>query len=173
MIRKTAHKPTPHALQSKSGRLNKGGSTVLLKKGKQPTVSALKKKCWAVFSLYIRMRDCLKTTGCKDWGLCITCGKRYHIKLLQSGHFISGRHNANLFSEKGVHAQCYNCNINLRGNPLEYRRQIIKMYGEGTDLELEEEARQIKKFLPRDLTNLIECYKIKIKDMEAYDGNLG
>ena len=91
------------------------------------------------------MRDCLRTTGCTSWGLCITCGKRYHIKLLQAGHFIPGRHNANLFSERGTHAQCYNCNINLKGNSLEYRRKIIELYGEGADLELEEEARQIKK----------------------------
>ena len=90
---------------------------------KKKTISSVKKRVWAVFSKFIRMRDCLKTTGCKDWGLCITCGKRYHIKLLQAGHFISGRHNANLFLEKGTHAQCYNCNINLRGNTLEYRLQ--------------------------------------------------
>ncbi len=134
-------------------------------KKKHPSVSALKKKCWAVFSLYIRMRDCLKTTGCASFGLCITCGKRYHIKLLQAGHFVSGRHNANLFSERGVHAQCYNCNINLRGNTLEYRRQIVGTYGEGADIELEKEARQIKKFTPGDLKDLTEYYKKAVVNM--------
>jgi len=111
--------------------------------------STLKKKAWDAFSKLIRTRDCIRTTGCPEWGLCITCGKRYHIKLFQAGHFISGRHLANLFSEKGTHAQCYNCNINLKGNTLEYRRQIIKLYGEGADLELEaieKKQRQIKSF---------------------------
>ena len=83
------------------------------------------------------MRDCLKTTGCTSFGLCVTCSRRYHIKLLQAGHFISGRHNANLFSERGTHAQCYNCNINLRGNTLIYRRKILEMYGEDADEKLE------------------------------------
>ena len=133
---------------------------------RKQTISSLKKKCWQVFSLYIRMRDCLRTTGCKDWGLCITCGKRYHIKLLQAGHFIAGRHNANLFSERGVHAQCYNCNINLRGATLEYRRQVISLCGEGADEELEEEARQIKKYTPQDLIDLTEHYRNKIKKLE-------
>ena len=133
---------------------------------RKQTISSLKKKCWQVFSLYIRMRDCLKTTGCKDWGLCITCEKRYHIKLLQAGHFIAGRHNANLFSERGVHAQCYNCNINLRGATLEYRRQVISLCGEGADEELEEEARQIKKYTPQDLIDLTEHYRNKIKKLE-------
>ncbi len=135
-------------------------------KTKKKTLSSVKKKAWDIFSRVIRTRDCLETTGCASFGLCITCGKRYHFKLLQAGHFISGRHNANLFSERGTHAQCYNCNINLKGNTLEYRRQIIKLYGEGADLELEAEARQIKKYTILDLEELIEYYKTKLKEME-------
>jgi len=136
-------------------------------KKKRPTLSSLKKKAWILFSQYIRMRDCLRTTGCASYGLCITCGKRYHIKLLQAGHFISGRHNANLFNEEGCHAQCYNCNINLRGNTLEYRRQIIKLYGEGYDEVLETQARKIMKFTPSELENLMKELGGKIKLMEG------
>ncbi len=137
---------------------------------KKKTVSSVKKKVWAVFSPYIRLRDCLETTGCASFGLCITCGKRYHFKLLQAGHFISGRHNANLFSERGTHAQCYNCNINLRGNTLEYRRKIIELYGEGADLELEEISRQTKKFNVADLEELEASLKERIKLLEGTNG---
>ena len=133
---------------------------------KAQSISKLKKAAWAIFSEYIRKRDCLETTGCSSFGLCITCGKRLHFKLLQAGHFILGRHNANLFSERGVHAQCYNCNINLKGNTLEYRRKIIEMYGEGADLELEEEARQIKKFTIPELEELKKELKEKVKRLE-------
>lgn len=135
-------------------------------KKKKPTLTSIKKKVWAVFSLLKRTEDCLRTTGCASWGLCFTCGKRYHIKLLQAGHFIAGRHNANLFSERGVHAQCYNCNINLKGNTLEYRRQIIKMYGEGADLELEEEEKQNIKFTIPELEEKLEYFKEKLKALE-------
>ena len=133
---------------------------------KKKTITSIKKKAWAFFSIYIRTRDCLKTTGCTSFGLCITCGKRYHFKLLQAGHFISGRHNANLFSEEGCHAQCYNCNINLRGNTLEYRRKIIEMYGKGYDVVLEEESKQVLKFTPQYLEELIIELKEKIKLLE-------
>lgn len=132
---------------------------------KKPTLTKLKNKLWPIFSAYIRARDCLKTTGCTSFGLCVTCDKRYHFKLLQAGHFIPGRHNANLFSEKGTHAQCYNCNINLKGNTLEYRRRIIEMYGEGADLELEKEDRQIKKFSEAELLEMIETYKLKLAEL--------
>lgn len=133
---------------------------------KKETVSKWKKKVWPVFSEYIRKRDCLKTTGCTSFGLCVTCDKKYHFKLLQAGHFIPGRHNANLFSEKGVHAQCYNCNVNLRGNTLEYRRRINKMYGEGYDEILEKEDQATKKFTVQDLKLLHEYYKQKIIALE-------
>lgn len=132
---------------------------------KQPKISTLKRKVWAVFSEYIRLRDCLETTGLRGYGECITCSKTVPRKLLQAGHFISGRHNANLFSERGTHAQCYNCNINLRGNTLEYRRQIIKLYGEGADTELEREAHQIKQFTIPELEGLLELYKTRVKDL--------
>lgn len=140
-------------------------------KKKRATISSVKKKVWALFSQYIRMRDCLKTTGCASFGLCITCGKRYHFKLLQAGHFIPGRHNANLFSEEGCHAQCYNCNFNLGGNTLEYRRKIIEMYGEGYDEILEQEAKQIKSFTLQDLEAITLYLKEKIKEMN--DGQYG
>ena len=136
-------------------------------KAKRITVSKIKKKVWAVFSEYIRKRDCLETTGCSSYGLCITCGKRLHFKLLQAGHFIPGRHNNNLFSERGTHAQCYNCNINLKGNTLEYRRKIIEMYGEGADEELETQSRATRKFAVPELGELLEHYQQKVKELEG------
>ena len=165
------HKDTleiaPDALQSTRKPLKEKSNSRIPKKVKQSSKKTVKGRAWDAFSKFIRTRDCLRTTGCPDWGLCITCGKRYHIKLLQAGHFISGRHNANLFSEKGCHAQCYNCNINLRGNTLEYRRKIIEMYGEGFDEVLEKEARVIKKYTLQDLTELEKCYKMKIETLLA------
>lgn len=136
---------------------------------KKPSFVSAKKKAWGAFSIYIRTRDCLRTTGCTSWGLCVTCNKRYHFKLLQAGHFIAGRHNANLFSEKGTHAQCYNCNINLKGKTLEYRRQIIKLYGEKADEILEKENQQTKEYTPEELLKLEKYYKEKTKSLNVND----
>ena len=133
---------------------------------RKPTVKALKKKTWDTFSKYIRLLDCLKTTGSPYFGFCVTCGKPFDILHLQAGHFIPGRHNAGLFSERGVHAQCRRCNY-LGGETLEYRRQIIKMYGHGADEELEQEARQSKKFTIEELQGLLEKYRGKIKELEG------
>ena len=137
-----------------------------INKQSKRSLPSMKRKVWGVFSQYIRMRDCLRTTGCSSWGLCITCGKRLHFKMLQAGHFISGRNNAVLFQERGVHAQCYNCNINLRGNTLKYRRMINLLYGEGADVKLETEADQTIKFTIEELQEKYDYYKEKIKELE-------
>lgn len=136
------------------------------KRVKQPKISTLKRKVWKLFSEYIRLRDCLRTTGLPDYGKCITCSKTIPRKLLQAGHFISGRHNANLFNEEGCHAQCYNCNINLRGATLEYRRKIVELYGAGYDEYLETKAKLSVKFTVDDLLLLEKSLKQKIKDSE-------
>ncbi len=132
---------------------------------KRVTISSLKKRIWPLFSRYIRLRDCLLTTGSRDYGECITCNSTLEFKDLQAGHFIPGRHNANLFSERGTHAQCKSCNLLHGGEQLEYRRQIIRLYGEGVDLELEEEARQIKKFTIPELEELEKYLIERIKEL--------
>ena len=132
---------------------------------RQKSISSLKKKLWPLFSEFIRKRDCLLTTGLKDYGKCITCQKTIPRTLLQAGHFIPGRHNVNLFSERGTHAQCYNCNINLKGNTLIYRRKIVEMYGKGYDEILERENKKILQYKPPQLEAMIEIYKNKIKEL--------
>lgn len=135
-------------------------------KPKRKSLSKVKKDLWKLFSIYIRMRDCFQTTGSTAFGLCFTCFKRYHFTLLQASHFVPGRKSGNLFSVKGTHACCYNCNVNLKGNVLEYRRQIIKLYGEGADEELERESHQIIKYTIPELEELKALYKGKIEELK-------
>ena len=75
-----------------------------------------KDKAWKIFSAYIRTRDCLKTTGTTDEGICYTCGKKLPFKQLQCGHCISGRGNYILLNEDCVKAQCMGCNVFNKGN---------------------------------------------------------
>ncbi len=134
---------------------------------KRRSISSAKAACWKVFSRWIRLRDCLRTTGSPYYGECITCDATLEFDQLQAGHFIPGRHNANLFSERGVHSQCRACNILRHGMPLEYRRQVIKLYGTGADEELEAEARQIRKFTVQELDDLRQHYENEIVKLEG------
>ena len=133
---------------------------------KRKSKSKLKEEVWSIFSEYIRKRDCLKTTNDIDWGKCITCETLRKRGELDAGHFVPGRHNSILFEETCVHAQCRRCNRFLGGEPLKYRRAIIRLYGEGYDIILEEKAMETKKFTISELEGMKETFRNKIKELQ-------
>ena len=140
-------------------------TVIAIKKPKYKSVKKLKKQVGDIFSQYVRMRDCLKTTGTLTHCKCITCTKLLELKEAQAGHFVDRRHSATLFDETNVHAQCGRCNVYLDGEILKYRREIIRLYGEGYDVQLEEKAIETKKFTIAELEEMKETYKEKIKEL--------
>lgn len=107
----------------------------MLKKPKKITYAKAKRKAWDAFSKYIRLRD--EVQG------CFTCGVVKPYKQMQAGHWIPGRHNSILFDERGYHAQCYHCNIGLKGNPVVYYDRMLKDYG----VEVCNELKRIDKII--------------------------
>jgi Bacteriophage Lambda NinG protein len=117
-------------------------------------LGSIKKKAWSAFSRFIRIRDADESGNCK----CITCGAIKPIKEMQAGHFIGGRNNAVLFSEFGVHAQCYGCNIGKHGNAVEYFVFMEKTYGR-EEIELQRNhARRTIKYTYADYLEIYNKY---------------
>jgi hypothetical protein len=114
------------------------------------TVTYWKKKCWDLFSQVIRYRDCNGGV----YGNCVTCGQKKHFSELQAGHFIPGRHNSILFDFRGCHAQCYHCNVGLKGNPIKYYKFMLETYGYEVIDQLEildAEPKQFKVFQLKEI----------------------
>lgn len=132
---------------------------------KHQGVAVLKAKVWGLCSKYIRLRDCLRTSGTPDYGNCITCSRLVSRRDADAGHFISRRFNATLFDETNVHLQCKRCNA-FGGEVLKYRLAIIRLYGEGYDVQLEDKAMGIKKFTVAELEELKDKFTQKIKELE-------
>ena len=120
-----------------------------LRKHSKNKISVLKRKAWKVFSLWIRERD--------DWR-CFTCGRGGIGSFMNAGHYISRRHNATLFDERNVHAQCMNCNLWGYGNMGVYTLKLQKKYGSGIIKELTKKSRQIKQFTEKELLEVIKKY---------------
>lgn len=120
------------------------------RKSKTPKAKA-KQAAWAAFSLYIRTRD----------AACVTCGGPNQ----QAGHFIDGRHNAVLFSEKGVHAQCYHCNVGLKGNKIQYWLFMEATYGRKVIDELIAESKVMIQYKTADYLEIAEKYKKKLEEL--------
>ena len=51
-------------------------------------------------------------------------------ELLDAGHAIPGRHNAVLFDESIVYAQCRKCNQNGDGEKVAFRNFLVSKHGE-------------------------------------------
>lgn len=122
--------------------------TTAFGKRKKSSLKKAKDEAWTAFSLYVRTRDTV----------CCTCGG----PVQQAGHFIDGRHNAVLFSERGVHGQCYHCNVGLKGNKLEYWLFIERTYGREVIEQLMRESKVTVQYKTHDYQRIKQEYLDKL-----------
>jgi len=89
------------------------------------------KTAWDAFAQWVKVRDCISTTGYPFLGICITCYRQFHITVLDAGHMTSGRSNGVLFQEELVNAQCSSyCNRMNHGFHKRYRKIMVEKYNE-------------------------------------------
>lgn len=125
-----------------------------------------KEKAWKSFSTFIRTRDCIRTSGTLEEGVCISCRRTVPYKGSQAGHFIAGRTNAILLDEDLVHLQCYHCNIGLSGNYVEYFVAMEELY---TREEIDEFRRRktlTKKMKIDDWNDQADYWKLRREKLE-------
>lgn len=135
---------------------------------KKTSLKQAKVKAWNAFSKYIRLRDCLKTTGEYETGQCCTCGKIYFYHELHAGHFRDGRKSSTLFEETNVHIQCPECNIFKHGNKVQYTEFMLQKYGQDEISRLIELDHQIKKYIITEYQEIEKKYKQKYEEL-IYD----
>lgn len=124
--------------------------------GKKTERAKAKEKAWKAFSLYVRTRD----------KHCVTCPTG---TAEQAGHFIDGRNNAVLFSEEGVHGQCYHCNVGLKGNKLEYFLFMERTYGRDVIDRLMVESKTTVQYKTFHFLEIKEKYENKLKGLNAFN----
>lgn len=124
------------------------------------------KKADEIFSLYIRLRD----TNEEGFGVCYTCGKKVFYKRNtlglrhgECGHYVSRVNKSLRYDETNCHIQCYYCNEQLRGNFIEYRKHLIKEFGEKVVEDME--FTQSDKITALQLEEIYELYKIKVEEL--------
>lgn len=126
----------------------------LKKKEKKESISSLKKKLDAMFSLWIRNR------GSKDgMNTCVCCGVVRPIKELQCAHYFSRRYLAVRWDETNCHPNCVRCNVLLNGNYPEYAKFMIDTYGFPELEKLRIKKDNIIKMTKEDYKILIRKYE--------------
>lgn len=122
---------------------------------KKPTRSKLVKKLDVVFSKYIR----LSSADSRGMCTCVTCGRQYHWKNIQAGHFMSRKHYSTRWDERNVKSQCVGCNMFKSGE--QYKYSLFLGSELANDLYLK--SKELKKFSITDLEQMIDEYTTKLK----------
>lgn len=127
------------------------------KTAKKPTRSKLVKKLDVVFSKYIR----LSSADSRGMCTCVTCGKQYHWKNIQAGHFMSRTHYSTRWDERNVKPQCVGCNMFKSGQQYKYSVFL------GSELanELYLQSKELVKFSIQDLQDMIEDYSNRLNKL--------
>jgi hypothetical protein len=130
------------------------------KPAKKPTRSKVVSKLDQVFSLYIRNKHAKS-----GWVQCVTCNRKYEIKKIQNGHFISRKNYATRWNEENCAPQCYGCNVMQQGQQFLFSKYIDSKYGDGKAEELLQKSREVTKFSTLELQEMIEIYQEKLKKL--------
>ena len=126
-----------------------------------------KKIAWKHFSRYIRLRDCLRTTGTKDYCVCVTCGKTVPMgKDLHAGHCVAGRGNSILLHEGAVWGQCAVCNIWKAGELGKFALYVVDTLGRQYYDDLVILAKQPKPMKSWEWEEEAKRWKVKADTME-------
>ena len=102
---------------------------------------------------------------------CVSCGKWYHWKNMQGGHWIERGKQATKIMEENIHPQCAGCNqygMRHRTHVREgYSKYMRSMYGDDfCDQMLLDSRKPIKYFRP-DLEDMVKDLRKKNKELES------
>lgn len=125
--------------------------------------STIKSKAWAEFSMFIRLRDAVLTTGDIEQFRCISCGRLVDVKGNHAGHFVPGRHDAVLFHEDIVNGQCRVCNVLRGGEYILYEKALRARYGYVVVEDFKKLRWAIRKYSIGELIEIYEKYKRKVQ----------
>ena len=117
---------------------------------------------WKTFSEYIRRKYADK----EGYAYCFTCGVKKHWKELQAGHYISRGYKAVKYDENNVRPQCIADNLYRNGEPVKFRKNLVKEIGEQAVLELESKMDQPYKLTKYNIYELNEHFKTKLKELQ-------
>jgi len=113
----------------------------------------VKNKLDELFSVYIRNKGSID-----GYNNCYTCKGNFNIKELHAGHYLSRVFTYVRWNEVNVKPQCYNCNINLRGNSVVFRKNLVNEYGEDVISDLEKSKNKLLKLSKYELFEKCQQY---------------
>ena len=119
-------------------RLQKTATTSRSKK--KPIPKNIRDRAMANFQKLRRLEE----ANNEGYVSCISCGVRIPWQEAQGGHYIPRANRATEIEHDNVWPQCQRCNGFLNGNPIPYRRNLVKRIGEARVKRIEDMAMAYK-----------------------------
>ena len=139
-------------IKSKSTKTAKSGS-----QKKPPSISKLITLCDKEFSIQVRMKGAWLVDGVW-WNRCYTSGYEAPVKKLHCGHYLSRYYKAARWDFDNARPQSMMANMWMRGDPINFRRNLINEIGEARVLAVEAlrdaPIKLTREFLEATLTEL-------------------
>jgi len=123
--------------------------------------SLSKKRAWKWFSLYVRLRDCIATTGTRTTCKCVTCGNAVNYTEIDAGHAMGHRQNSVLLDEELVYGQCQMCNRFNGGEKQAFKIFLVNKYGLAWYEMKEQGSKKSVQISDMEFDILAEEYKLK------------
>lgn len=130
---------------------------------KAESVTTLKKKLDAIFSLYIRTKH--SKNGLVE---CYTCGVQKPISQMQNGHFFSRSNLSTRFLEINCRPQCAGCNVFKHGNYIVYTQKMMQELGAERFNKLEQLSKQAHSIPKQEYEVMLAVYKEELEKLQMY-----
>jgi hypothetical protein len=114
---------------------------------------------------------CIRLRDSEDGGIttvCYTCGKTIPINDAQNGHFVPRAAKPIKYDERNTHAQCYRCNVALKGNLTVYAERMINDYGVDIIAELNHAGAKHFKGSREYYEAMYDMYRERLAEMDNY-----
>jgi len=121
------------------------------------------KKCDRYFSKYVRLKYADKNGYVK----CYTCGRKFHWKKIDAGHFITRDAKNTRYDEENIRPQCSTCNRFKSGKTAEFALHLLKELGRKNFEALIFRGNQIKQWKVWEIDELSQKYSEKVKELSG------
>ena len=128
---------------------------------KKLTYKGLRKLAWNLKSEYVRRKD----ANARGNVACFICGKRFHFKKVNAGHYI--HRNALDFNKYNIQVSCIRCNRWLHGNLGLYAYRLIEVFGLKAYRNLEAKRNMEHYFTRGELDKIVVYYKNKLDQLKG------
>lgn len=133
---------------------------------KEKSLSTLISECDDVFSEMVRLEDANNGYQTAGYITCITCGSIIPWRQADAAHVFLRSNMGTRFDELNVWSACQNCNRYDPDHQDKIKAKVNKILGDFEFYAMQQRSGSMMKFTRFDLVEMIERFKVKVKELK-------